>query len=131
MSHELFTELAEIVRAPFFDGGHVETPAKGSGNPLDLARFLGAGHVAEITTKITPDLADGVTYLSIFADDVEIAKIDIFQPEIDWCAGCSGSMFEEEPCSPVCEPSPIEGYTLEMSFPSYGAGASWFESKRG
>jgi len=128
MTHSLFTELAEIVRAPFFDGGYVETPAKGSGDPLDLARFLGDGYVAEITTKIEP--GEGVTYLSIFADDVEIAKIDILHPEIVECGACADDD-EIEHCSPKCEPEVHKGYELDTSLPSWchNSGASWFRTK--
>jgi hypothetical protein len=128
MSHSLFTELAEIVRAPFFDGGHVETPAKGSGDPLDLARFLGMGHVAEITTTIEP--GEGVTYLSIFADDVEIAKIDILHPEIVECGACNDDD-EIEHCSPKCEPEIHTGYELDTHKPSWchNSGATWFRTK--
>lgn len=129
MSHSLFNELADIVRAPFFDGGHDASPPKGSGDPLDLARFLGDGYVAEISTQI--ETGEGVTYLTIFADDVELAKIDILHPEIHRCESCEDPD-EIEHCSPKCEPEVREGYILDTHLPRWCHNVSrtnWFRTK--
>ncbi len=123
-----FAEMAEIVRAPFFDGGYDSSKVKASDGPLDLASFLGDGHVATISTKIEP--GEGVTYVSIFADDVEIAKIDILHPEIVECGACNDAD-EIEHCSPKCEPEIQDGYVLDTHLPNWchNSPAGWFRTK--
>ena len=123
-----FEDMAEIVRSPFFDGGYVPSPVKGSGDPLTLAHLLSIGHAPTISTTIEP--GEGVTYVSIFADDVEIAKLDILHPEIVECGACNDAD-DIEHCSPKCEPAIERGFELDTHLPSWchNSKASWFGTR--